>query len=179
MIRTVVSTNPDRTGWLKQFVESFPIPCANTLDIIITRHFELGAIKMAYDKGYERFLFLQDSTQIKDEKFFDEVSSWQSALLLPRPSCYMAVYHRRVLDRMWWPEPITPDDKEASITYETAWLDDYMNQHRRVYRTFMPVIFPELTDRRALDEGNLREVNGERRLVLENDLFVKYKGCYR
>mgnify|MGYP001617978763 CR=1 FL=1 len=183
-MRIVVSTNPDRERWLNDLIDSIPVQYADKLDVISTRHFEVDAIKQAYQNQLpsddKRFLFLQDSCVIKDYAgLMLHVQSYTTALLIPRPSCYLAVYHVDALAQMWWPV-ISPDDKEESIRHETTWMDSYEEVARRTFNIpQVPVVFPEITDARALAENNFIEVHCERRLNLENDFISKRKGTFR
>lgn len=183
MTRIIISTNPDRKHWLKDLMETIPSHPGWQVDVVITRHFELEAIRQGYIAGYPRFLFLQDSVIIKDPSgFLSAVNGYTTASLMARPSCYMFVYDRRVLDRMPFPPKIAPEDKETSIRYETEFCDAYIDLVREMglgINGEMPVIFPELNDARALRDQNFTEVHGERRLVLENDFMKKLKGTFR
>lgn len=179
MIRVIVSSNPDRQRWVDNLHRAMPVGYGRFLDIVLTRNFEVSAIREGMRAGYEKFLFLQDSCVVKDHKLLEIAAGYDTALLIPRPNCYLAVYHTRVLRQMWWPD-IDPDDKESSIRYETEWMDSYEEVARREFNIpSVPVIFPQITDGRALAEENFLEVNGERRLVLENEYFAKYKGTFR
>lgn len=182
-VRVVVSTNPDRGHWLNDLLASIPSYPSWQVDVIITRHFEMEAIRQGFLAGYPRFLFLQDSVVIKDPSgFMAVVDPFVTASLMARPSCYMFVYDRRVLERLTFPPKIEPEDKETSILYETQFTDAYQEKALEMglgINGQFPVIFPELTDARALADNSFEVVHNEKRLVLENGFMKKRKGTYR
>lgn len=181
-MRIVVSTNPDRGMWLEDFIDSVPAEHLSKVEVYSTYGFELDALRQAYVSGRhsQRIMFFQDSVLLKDvEGIIRKAEPHPTCLLLPRPSCYLAVYNAEVLAQMWWPN-ITKDNKEESIRNETIWMDSYEGVARNHFGlSQVPVLFPELTDARALKDGNIGLVHGERRLHLENEYLDKRKGTWR
>lgn len=176
----VVSTNPDRTEWVERFMASYQ-RCQQEVEIVVisTWHFELGAIWKAHHLGLHRFIFLQDSVQIHDwDQFLDDCQPHDSALIIPRPNCYLSVFNRRVLLSMDEPARIAKGDKEAAITGETVFMDEY-TRHARREGLATPTIYPTLTDGEALAAERYGNFNGEQRLALSNGIITKWKGTWR
>lgn len=175
----VVSTNPDRGHWINDFLDSVPSEFTQYVDVYSGWNFECAAIKHGLEQGYEKFLMLQDTCLIKNSEFIKLASQYETAWVIPRPSCYLGVYSSRVLEEMTWPI-IEKNDKESSITHELAWCDEYEEKARAILEIpSMPVIFPELTDGEALSADRFVERHGERRLALENEFLAKHKGTFR
>jgi hypothetical protein len=119
----------------------------------------------------DRFLFLQDSWKIKDDRFWsllDELSG--SIAITSDPylfGCYAGVYERKVIDQIGVP---IMTDKADSIRHEITWHELYAKAADKVN-----VLFPELTDSNATEQ---LELLGRTNLVLENDYIIKYKGTW-
>ncbi len=175
MIPVVVSTGVDRTDWLRDCLASLT-PERVTIARPRTGG-ELGAIKMIHESTHwSRWLLIQDSCLVLDEGFWDLVGSWAGpALLCPRPSMYMAIYERRVLEQMDIPDVAAGLDRGVSIHYETEWMDRYVWTAETLGME-VPVLMPDFTDANA---QRTEFHNGRLNLVLENKFLRKYKGTWR
>jgi hypothetical protein len=120
----VIGTSPGRENWVKQCLESL------TRESIVVSGFgfELGAISFVLENTtVDRFVFLQDSVQIIDDKVFDIVENMPGPnCLLHQPGCYgsyMGVFDRKYLRKI----PTTPAfSKEDSIRGEWEWTSEYL-----------------------------------------------------
>ena len=162
----VVATTPGRQDWLKQCLNSISKPVLVLSDFT----FELGKINWIFNNTQiDRFMFLQDSIIIKDEKIFELLYEDKGSIALTNDPCmygmYMGVYERHVLEKIDIP---IPKSKAESIQYELTWTDAYCKAARNVR-----LAFTDLTDSRAKRK---EVIFGRENLVLENDFLIKYKG---
>ncbi len=172
----VIKTDASRAGFVGPCIEALGNRDAH---VIKNASFELGGISRGLELGLDRFLFIQDTVIIKDaDRLFELLESHETCQLLPRPGCYLGVYSSRILREMTIPT-IPLGDKEAAITNETVFVDEYINTAYCAYGIRVPVIFPELTDGRALADENMKFHVDGLRLALENEVLVKFKGTFR
>lgn len=161
----VVATTPGRENWLAQCLASITQPVLVLSDFT----FELGKINWIFNKtNVERFLFLQDSVVIKNEKLFELLYERASIALTNDPNVYgmyMGVYEREHLAKIDIP---IPESKREAIEFEMSWTAKYCQAAKNVR-----IAFPDLTDRNAKKK---EIVFGRENLVLENDFLIKYKG---
>lgn len=161
----VVATTPGRENWLAQCLASITQPVLVLSDFT----FELGKINWIFNKtNVERFLFLQDSVVIKNEKLFELLYERASIALTNDPNVYgmyMGVYEREHLAKIDIP---IPESKREAIEFEMSWTAKYCQAAKNVR-----IAFPDLTDRNATKK---EIVFGRENLVLENDFLIKYKG---
>jgi hypothetical protein len=120
----VVGTSPGREQWVKQCLESL----ARESLVVSGFGFELGSISFVLEKtSIERFVFIQDSVQILDDKVFDIVENIPGPnCLLHQPGCYgsyMGVYDRKYLNKLI---TVPAFSKEDSIRGEWEWTSDYL-----------------------------------------------------
>jgi hypothetical protein len=134
--------------------------------------FELNKIRWVMDNTkLDRFLFLQDSWEVKSPKFWDLLEQFEGSVALTRDpyffGCYAGVYERHIIERVGVP---SVKDKAHSILLEIDW-------HRRYVEVGgePTVLFPELTDANAT---RIVERHGRQNLVLENEFVVKWKGTW-
>lgn len=162
----VIATTPGRQDWLKQCLNSISKPVLVLSDFT----FELGKINWIFNNTkIDRFMFLQDSIIIKDEKIFELLYEDKGSIALTNDPCmygmYMGVYERQILEKIDIP---IPKSKAESIQYELTWTDAYCKAARNVR-----LAFTDLTDSRAKRK---EVIFGRENLVLENDFLIKYKG---
>lgn len=162
----VIATTPGRQEWLKQCLNSISKPVLVLSDFT----FELGKINWIFNNTkIDRFMFLQDSIIIKDEKIFELLYEDKGSIALTNDPCmygmYMGIYERHVLEKVDIP---IPKSKAESIQYELTWTDAYCKAARNVR-----LAFTDLTDSRAKRK---EVIFGRENLVLENDFLIKYKG---
>ena len=188
VVPLAISTREGREVWSQGLAESISRtshPERQTQRVV---GWEIEAIRDAYlYTDWPEFLFLQDSTRIKDPRFWDRIDdqSGDSWLLMPRPNCYMALYQREVLDKIEWHRYRVPvnepfsQQKEWALAFEDWFIREYIGMATGVpvsHGGDLPAIFPELTD---ANSPKREMVHGELRMVMENDYFVKYKGTFR
>jgi len=162
----VIATTPKRENWLKQCLASISKPILVLSDFT----YELGKINWVFNNTkINRFMFLQDSVVIKDEKIFELLYQDKGSIALTNDPCmygmYMGVYEREVLEKIDIP---VPKSKAESIEYELTWTDAYCKAAKNVR-----LAFTDLTDSKAKRK---EVVFGRENLVLENDFLIKYKG---
>lgn len=162
----VVATTPGRQDWLAQCLASINKPVL----VISNFTFELGKINWIVENTkIERFMFLQDSVVIKDEKIFELLYNDKGSIALTNDPCmygmYMGIYERKFLEQIQIP---IPKSKAESIQYELTWTETYCRAARNVR-----LAFTDLTDSKAKRK---EVVFGRENLVLENDFLIKYKG---
>ncbi len=162
----VVATTPGRENWLKQCLESIERPVMVLSDFT----FELGKIKWVFENTkIERFMFLQDSVVIKNQKIFELLDDDKGSIALTNDPCmygmYLGVYERKILQMVDIP---LPKLKAESIAFELSWTESYCRAARNVR-----LAFTDFTDSRAKRKEVLF---GRENLVLENEFLIKYKG---
>jgi hypothetical protein len=162
----LVATTPGRENWLKQCLESIERPVMVLSDFT----FELGKIKWVFENTkIERFMFLQDSVVIKNQKIFELLDDDKGSIALTNDPCmygmYLGVYERKILQMVDIP---LPKLKAESIAFELSWTESYCRAARNVR-----LAFTDFTDSRAKRKEVLF---GRENLVLENEFLIKYKG---
>ena len=162
----VVATTPGRENWLAQCLASISQPVLVLSDFT----FELGKINWVFNNTkVDRFMFLQDSVVIKDEKIFELLTQDEGSISLTNDPCiygmYLGIYERKILNQIDIP---IPKSKRESIDYELTWTDSYCRAARNVR-----VAFTDLADSKSKRKQVLF---GRENLVLENDFLIKYKG---
>lgn len=158
-IPLVIGSHPG-SPWLADCLKS--IPAHRTVKIHRTGGYEIAALRTAC-RYYDRFLFLQDSTQVLHPEFWDIIDTSSPTWLFGGPPMYMGVYDRNQL------EPAIEDappvmDKAWSIAWEGA-LPKRLNY---------PVLWPDVTDA----TGRREDRHGRTNLVLENKYLRKWKGTW-
>ena len=120
----VVGTSPGRENWVKQCLESL------TRESLVVSGFgfELGTISFILESTtIERFVFIQDSVQILDNRVFDIIENMPGPnCLLHDPDCYgsyMGVYDRKHLTKILTSPAFS---KEDSIRNEMVWTSEYL-----------------------------------------------------
>ena len=120
----VIATSPGRENWVREILSSISRPSI----VISDFGFELGKLRWVFENtNADRFLFLQDSVVIRDERFFDRVFEAKgSACFIEGSTClngFMGLYERAVLNKLAIP---VVNDKEDSIRYEVEWTKEYI-----------------------------------------------------
>lgn len=121
---------------------------------------ELGGIERGKER-FSEFVHIMDTTLLKDLSLFDKLFEIEGNVALTKDHFhYMGKYVTKLL-------PNTPriHTKDMGIFMETTWLDKTKN-----YSEFKPDL-PVHTD-------NFTTIHGEKRMVLENDYLIKYKGTF-
>jgi hypothetical protein len=128
--------------------------------------YELGTIKTIMERtDYDEFLLLQDTFEIKDQSFIDEVmESEDSVALGPTFFHYAGKWKRSVLEQMEIP---IVRNKRESIHWEHTFSRLYWERDR------VWVFDPHFHD--GEHKGFVDEF-GRQNMVLENDYYIKRKG---
>lgn len=168
---TVIGTNVGRSDWWVSAASS--IAPKREVTIVIADGFEIGKLKYVYDNfSVDRFLFLQDSFEVKDDRFFDLLNEYPGSVSINKDpyyyGCYAGVYEKKVLREIGFPLVLT---KRTAVEEEVRWHKKYIEVAGEV-----PVLFPDFTD-----ASSTRTVikNGRENLVIENEYLIKYKGTWR
>ena len=177
MTPLVISTGPGRWPWLRDCLAS--VPGGRPVTIASSGPHgggELAAIRVIWEsEHWPRWLMLQDSCELIGDgllKLADDLHG--PALVAPRPSMYLAVYERTVLDRMHIPV-LADGDREAAIAQECAFMDAYV-ETAHAMGFDVPVLIPEFRDGNAVRR---QERHGRVNLVLESAHLRKWKGTWR
>lgn len=161
MIPTVIGSNPESV-WLRDCLRT--IPHYRTIHIHREGGYELSALRAGCTR-FDRFLFLQDSTEILHPLFWNTIDTLEtSAFLFGWPGMYLGVYDRTTLRPLLDQAP-THVDKDTSIGWE----------HRTRHHLAYPTLWPEVTDA----TGRIEHRHGRRNMVLENGMLRKWKGTWR
>lgn len=120
--------------------------------------FELGGIGRGKDY-FGEFIHLMDSCIVKDISLFDKLFEMEGNVFLTEGGYhYMGKFVSESL-----PYIPTIDNKNDAIALELQWL-------KKPYSCFTPDL-PVHTD-------VFEEKHGQRRMVLENEYIIKYKGTF-
>jgi len=128
-------------------------------DIIVNdwNGWEIACIERGKEK-YEEFIFLMDSTLIKDISLFDELFAIEGNVVLTKNNFhYMGKFVTKEL-----PNLPRVHDKNMAIMLETKWLDGYK------YSEFTPDL--------PVHSLNREIIHGQDRMRIENEYIVKWKG---
>lgn len=133
--------------------------------------FELAAIKHAFDEGIDEFVLLQDSIEIKDKNLFDMVFSLKSfsVSLCNYPyyfGCYLGKYRLKTLEKITISQIKTKSD---AVEYEQVFTRQYVANEPN-----LNIFFPGF----GVNTGKIVMKLGEKRMVLENNYYTKYKGTW-
>lgn len=140
--------------------------------VVAVPGFELGKIQWVVENTtIDRFLFIQDSV-IVSPALYASLSHFEGSVALlsdPVPfGCYLGVYERKVLEQVGFPNIRSKREAvEAEIWWTTAYCEAAGN---------VPVLTPQTCDAKAV---KIVKRHGRDNLVLENELFTKYKGTWR
>ena len=164
----VIGSSPGREQWLADCTASI----SREHIAIVSFGFELAKISWVMENtNADRFLFLQDSWVIKDQRFWDLLEACTGSVAINADpyfyGCYAGVYERSVIEKIGVP---VVNDKREAIRYEIDWHQRYVQVAGEPV-----VLFPELKDSKAIKQI---ELHGRTNLVLENDYIVKYKGTW-
>ena len=134
----------------------------NSVDLIINQEnkWELGGIQRGKEV-FDTFCHIMDSTLIKDIAMFEkafEFSPGENVVLTKGNFHYMGKFETARLPNL----PIVKD-KDTAIMLEAHWL--------KFYREFRPDL-PVQTD-------IFEVVHGQRRMRLENEYMIKWKGKFQ
>ena len=162
----VVGTTPGREEWLGQCLRSINFPVL----VLSNFTYELGKINWVFhNTNIDRFMFLQDSVVVKDERLFDLVFNDKGSISLSNDPCFygmfMGVYERQHLAKIDIP---IPKSKAESIALELSWTDKYCQAAKNVRLAF--------TDFKDSNSKRQETIFGRLNLVIENDFLIKYKG---
>jgi len=167
-VLTVIGSSPDRQAWLAD--------CSASIQrehiAVVNYGYELGKIAWVMQHTTaDRFLFLQDTWQVKSDSFWALLDGHGgSVALMNHPyffGCFAGVYERHVIEKIGVP---TVTEKYQSIVLEREWHRHYVEHAGEPV-----VLFPDLNDRNAT---RVVERHGRENLVLENDYVVKWKGTW-
>lgn len=156
----VIGSRPG-SPWLADCLTS--IPPDRDVKIHHTGGYEIAALRTAC-RHYDRFLFLQDSTQVLDPAFWDLIDTTPPTWLFGWPPMYMAVFHREDLAPVLAEAPDVMT-KESSIVWERD-LTDHLGY---------PYLWPEVVD----TTGRIERRHERTNLVLETPYLRKWKGTWR
>jgi hypothetical protein len=166
-VHIVVATTPGREAWVKDCLESIGRPAL----VISDFSHEIGKIRHIYENtSIDRFLFLHDTCQVKDQGFFDLFDGPESVSVSNCPGpfgMYLGVYTRQTLAKVDLP---VVRDREHAIALERTWCDAYANAGE------WRLLFTDFTDGHA-ERTEVR--HGRINLRLENDYLIKLKGTWR
>ncbi len=121
---------------------------------------ELGGIQRGKEK-FEEFVHIMDTSVVKDISLFDKLFAIEGNVALTKDHFhYMGKYVSKLL-------PNTPriHEKSVGILMETTWLDKSKN-------------YSEFYEDLPVHTNNFININGQKRMVLENSFIIKYKGTW-
>lgn len=155
---------------MQQCLDSIP----SRFPTIVVRNggYEAGALRYIMEHtNLEEFLFLQDSTAIKQSEWLDEMfRKVGTSISINEEPCpfgmFMGKYRREILSQI--EIPVT-EDKMSAVIAEMS-----MNQQYAELEPDLEVLWPELT----LETAKADVVHGRAVMVYENDHFVKWKSTW-
>lgn len=161
VVPVVVGTNPERTHWLKDCLTSIRATTRHRrVHVHRTGGFELTALRAGVTR-YRRFLFLQDSCEVLDPRFWDVIDATEPAWLFGGPPMYLGVYDSTHLEAAIRDAPANPS-KDDAIRWESELGS----------RLHHLTLWPDVHDGTAHHEHH----HGRDNLVLQNRYLRKWKG---
>lgn len=171
----VICTHEYREHWCKNLLDTLKglrYPVFLFINTKKRDRFELGAIKHAYKQGFDEFVLLQDSVEVKDIYLFDMLfksnKGWAMSLC-NHPyhfGCYLGKYRLETLKELEIPEV---KNKLEAVEQEEVFTRNYVSKEKK----FKPLFVNFGTNTTVFVEKF-----GEKRMVLENPYFIKYKGTW-
>lgn len=150
----VITTSKYTEKYLPELLESIK----DTKYPILLKYegYELGGISLGKE-SCEEFVFLMDSCIIKDISLFDKLFSQEGNVFITEGGYhYMGKF---VSDTL--PDLPKIDNKNDAIAWELRWLKA-----------------PSMGNPLPVHTNVFEEKHGQRRMKLENDYIIKYKGTY-
>ena len=123
--------------------------------------YDMEAFYYAQEHGVEEFIVLHDSMVIKDQSFFEEAFGRPGHVKLT--PMFLMGFGKFVLKGLP-PLPPKPIGKKAAVSFETHYLRKLPASSE---------MFPKFRD-----TNNFVQKHGQKRMVLENDYLIKYKGTW-
>jgi hypothetical protein len=164
----IIGTRPDRKEQLQNCTSS--ISSEFPYITVDCDGYEIGKIKWALEHtNFDEFVFLQDSTEIKDNNLFNKLKNTRRSVSFNNcPSLfgsYLGKYKRSVLEQMTLP---LIRDKLGSVDYECKFGREYAQIDPPL------VLFPEFKD-----GDNFVEKWGNKKMMkIENKYLIKYKSIW-
>lgn len=130
--------------------------------------YELAALKHMYDLGYEDIIIIQDSCIIKDSSILQKAFDTEGSVSFTNGyQNYHGKYQAETIKKVGGVPKIST--KKEAVHHEGAGFNqEYIKAAGNV-----TVLCPELQD-----SDKREEIFGEIRMVIENQYFKKYKGCW-
>lgn len=143
---------------IAEFLKESGLP-VNWCDLVINEFngWELAVITRGKE-NFDEFIHIHDTTLIKDISLFDKLFELEGNVVLTKGNYhYMGKFGTKQL-----PNLPRVHDKVMAIMLEVRWLDDYP------YTEFTPDL--------PVHSLNYEEIHGKRRMRLENEYMIKWKG---
>lgn len=119
---------------------------------------EMGGIQQGKEH-FDEFVHIMDSTLIKDISMFDKLFEIKGNVVLTKGNFhYMGKFVSELL-----PNSPRMNSKDIAIFHETTWLP-------QPYIEFIPDL--------PVHTNNFTTIYGQKRMVLENEYMIKYKGTW-
>lgn len=158
--RAVVIVTHKDSVWLKECLASL-IGCKYPIRVVDGKStFDPMGFYYGVEKKIREFVLIHDSVFIKDLKFLDTLFEIQGHVaFMPGFLSCLGKYVTEDLP----PLPPQPMTKHQGVAFESGYCG-HLQGH---------VMFPNLGD------GNrFEEKNGRNNMIIENDLFIKFKGFW-
>jgi len=173
----IIATCTKYRPWLYNFLSTYsgkyPLYIVHNTDD--RNQYDARAVIEGIDQGFDEFLVLHDTLELKDEKFldviFEDLAGKSVALTYPNPM-FMIKYRKEDLDSL--PSEVIDNlkavhDKWSAVLQEKYFCDKYLRNSKAT------VLFPKLD----MAELNRYEYKlGRLNMILENDYLKKYKGSW-
>lgn len=133
-----------------------------------TNGYELGAIRaILRDTDLDEFLLLQDSYELLDVSFLDDVFAYRGSVSLGVAGAHYGLKYRRVTLEKLEPLP-TASSKAESVHWEHAFARMYFAVEDEPVWTFDPHFHDA-------EHAGFDEAFGRTNMILRNDFFLKRK----
>jgi len=158
----IVITYPG-SPWLSECISSL-VGCKYPIHIVVNPKdncpYDSGAFYYAQEHGIKEFIPLHDSMVVKDLALFDKAFSLKGNVAFAEK--FLMSFGKWDLSKI---QPLHPKatDKKSALAFE-EWTQKFQPDH---------IIEPLLKDTDIFTEKH-----GEKRMVLENQYIIKYKGTW-
>lgn len=166
-IYIVVNGNKDKPYYGKKIQDKYENVFVNEDD-----NYEIGALEIVLkNTDLDEIFLMQDTCEVLDQSLFStvfETLKGKSVALSVSPcpfGMYLGKYKRNILRSMTYD---IPTNKNEAVEMEMTFNQQYLSLDPKVVILWLDFV----------DNDNIVEKFGEKRMLIENKFIKKYKGCW-
>lgn len=173
----IIPTSHKYKPWLLEFLKTYnhSYPIILVFNDANNNQYDAKAVIEGIKYGFDEFLVLHDTMEIKDNAIFDIIFQkykGESIELVPMNTMFMLKYTKKHLDlipKQYIDELFAVNDKWSAVVQEAKFS--------RVYEHYAhPIVLFPFLDRAALNPHEFK--HGRDNMIMENNYIKKYKGSW-